>query len=105
MISEEPDVWRGREDREISASAFYDRWHLLSSRTQPEPLLFDYRSDPQERSPLENRERERQVLARVLVELKETNMAVWRQMTSGSDGSIEYVPAALEQLRDLGYIE
>ena len=104
-ISEEPDAWRGREDRQISASAFYDRWHFLSSRTRPQPLLFDYRADPQEQSPLVGRDREREVLTRVLLELKEANVAVWRQMTRESDGAIEYDPAALEQLRELGYIE
>jgi arylsulfatase A-like enzyme len=105
VISEEPDAWRGREDRQLSASAFYDRWHFLSSRTHPEPLLFDYRSDPREQSPLAGREREREVLTRVLVELKEVNLAFWRQMTREADGAIEYDPSALEQLRELGYLE
>jgi arylsulfatase A-like enzyme len=104
-VSEEPDAWHGRDDRRISASAFTDRWHLLSSLLGPQPLLFDYRADPQEQSPLAGRERERQVLGRALVELKQANVAIWRQMTREADGAIEYEAEALEQLRELGYIE
>ena len=104
-LSEEPDAWRGRSDTQISASAFSDRWHLLHSRTLPGPELYDYRGDPQEQRPLAGRERERQVLERVLVGMKAANVAIWEAMTRDADGAIRYDPDALEQLRELGYIE
>ncbi len=40
-----------------------------------------------------------------LKKYKKSNLATWRTLTKNTDQTIKYDPAALEQLRSLGYIK
>lgn len=106
-ISEEPGTWSSHDDDPVAASAFYRSWHYLSSRGREggAPLLFDYRSDPAEQRPLGGRGAERRLLADMLRGVHAENVVLREALTRGADGAIEYEPDAIEQLRELGYID
>jgi len=126
-ISEEVRYKR-KDDTTAYGSIFYRNWHILNSdklndtisykvknlsrslyeTLQLETRVFDLSKDKDEYFDLLN------FLSDIIFNMKtqsflkkykKYNLATWRTITKNTDQTIKYDPAALEQLRSLGYIK
>jgi hypothetical protein len=120
IVSEEPTaMFKG--DPCSCGSLYFRDWHLLSSRfvwprarrLAPHLQTFIgtavYRLDPRRRSERLAVSFLPDVLLRwrqraMLTELREINMATWRQLTRDEHGAATIDPDTLERLRGLGYV-
>ena len=126
-ISEEVRYKR-KDDKTAYGSIFYRNWHVLNSdklndtisykikslspslyeTLQLETRVFNLSKDKDEYFDLLN------FLSDIIFNMKaqsflkkykKSNLATWRTLTKNTDQTIKYDPAALEQLRSLGYIK
>ncbi len=126
-ISEEVR-YKSKDDKTAYGSIFYRNWHILNSdklndtisykvknlslslyeTLQLETRVFDLSKDKDEYFDLLN------FLSDIIFNMKtqsflkkykKSNLATWRTLTKNTDQTIKYDPAALEQLRSLGYIK
>jgi arylsulfatase A-like enzyme len=120
IVSEEPSGL-SKSNPCACGSVYWDDWHVLSSIWLVKPVrnlapqLVSYAAtatfslDPQRPADrldwatlpdLAVRWRQRTLLT----DLRETNMAAWRQITSGTGGEMAIDPDTLERLKGLGYV-
>lgn len=105
--TDEPQSYAHEGEEGVWGSVFLGRWHLLQSPSLGRtPRVFDYLSDPEEISPLQDARLAESDVAALLAEVKEANLATRRSLAAADAVEETTVdPEMRDHLRALGYLE